>query len=171
MLAESAVIAKKYGYDEINLNVGCPSPRVQEGSFGACLMKEKSLVADCMKSIKDTVSGTDIDCTVKCRLGVDDFDTYDFVRDFVEEVSKKGETKHFIIHARKAFLKGLNPAQNRNIPPLKYDLVYKLTEDFPDLRFSINGGIKTLEQAKTLLTDHPKLAGCMVGRTAYENPY
>ena len=122
--------------------MGCPSPRVQNGSFGACLMKEPKLVYDCMKAIREKIKYTP--CTVKCRLGVDDFDSYEFVKEFVAEVSKEGNVDHFIIHARKAFLKGLNPAQNRNVPPLQYDRVYQLQQDFPDLKFSINGGIKTI---------------------------
>ena len=133
-LAEAAVLGEKYGYDEINLNVGCPSPRVQKGSFGACLMKEPKLVRECMEAMANAVT---IPCTVKCRLGVDDFDSYEFVRDFVAEVSNqgKGPITRFTIHARKAFLKGLNPAQNRNIPPLMYDRVYRLKQDFPSLTF------------------------------------
>lgn len=109
-------------------------------------------------------------CTVKCRLGVDEFDSYDFVKEFIAQVSKNGNVDHFIIHARKAFLKGLNPAQNRNVPPLWYDRVYRLQEDFPNLKFTINGGIKTVAEAKNILSEH-NLEGCMIGRTAYENPY
>lgn len=123
-LAEAAQIGVRYGYDEINLNVGCPSPRVQSGSFGACLMKEPMLVYDCMREMRERVKGTP--CTVKCRLGVDQFDSYDFVKEFISQVSKNGNVDHFVVHARKAFLKGLNPAQNRNVPPLWYDRVYRL---------------------------------------------
>lgn len=121
-----------------------------------------------MKEIKNRVKH--VPCTVKCRLGVDDFDSYEFVKDFISEVSKDGYVDHFVMHARKAFLKGLNPSQNRNVPPLWYDRVYKLQEDFPNLRFTLNGGIKTIDQAQSLLTEHG-LEGCMIGRTAYENPY
>jgi len=146
-LAEAALLGQQYGYDEINLNVGCPSPRVQKGSFGACLMKEAPLVRECMEAMQKAVS---IRCTVKCRLGVDEFDTYEFLVGFIKEVSgdSKGPIRHFIIHARKAFLKGLNPAQNRTIPPLIYERVYRLKADFPELSFEINGGIKSVATAK-----------------------
>ena len=117
-----------------------------------------------MSVVSERVKGTA--CTVKCRLGVDDFDSYEFAKEFVEEVSKNGSVTHFIIHARKAFLKGLNPAQNRNIPPLMYDRVYQLQEDFPHLRFTINGGIKTLYDAHEIIKNH-HVWGCMIGRTAY----
>lgn len=167
-LADAAEIGVRYGYDEINLNVGCPSPRVQEGSFGACLMKEPELVYQCMKAMRERVNG--VNCTVKCRLGVDEFDSYEFVRNFVGQVSKNGNVDHFIIHARKAFLKGLNPAQNRSVPPLQYEKVYKLKQDFPHLKFTINGGIKTMTEAKKILQTYD-LEGCMMGRAAYENPY
>jgi tRNA-dihydrouridine synthase A len=168
-LAEAAQLGQKYGYDGINLNVGCPSPRVQKGSFGACLMKEPELVKECMEVMKKAV---DIPCTVKCRLGVDEFDSYEFVREFVAEVSNKGQgpITHFIIHARKAFLKGLNPAQNRTVPPLMYDRVYRLKQDFPTLTFEINGGIKDIAHGHQICTEH-RLEGCMVGRLAYENPF
>ena len=152
-------------YDEINLNVGCPSQKVQEGSFGACLMKEKETVAEIMKVMQQSVS---IPCTVKCRLGVDDYDSYEFIREFVDYVSTHSQTKHFIIHARKAFLKGLNPSQNRNIPPLMYDRVYKLRTEFPDIQFTLNGGLKTYEQYEQQLTEHSGM-NIMVGRASYEN--
>ena len=168
-LAEAALLGQQYGYDEINLNVGCPSPRVQKGSFGACLMKEAPLVRECMEAMQKAVS---IRCTVKCRLGVDEFDTYEFLVGFIKEVSgdSKGPIRHFIIHARKAFLKGLNPAQNRTIPPLIYERVYRLKADFPELSFEINGGIKSVATAKQIV-DGNNLQGCMVGRLAYENPF
>lgn len=142
-LAEAAVIGERYGYDEINLNVGCPSPRVQKGAFGACLMKEPELVKECMLAMSKAVK---IRCTVKCRLGVDNFDSYEFAKEFVDKVSEggKGIIKHFVIHARKAILKGLNPAQNRSIPPLMYDRVYQLKKDFPTLTFELNGGLKSV---------------------------
>ncbi|EGR30042.1 hypothetical protein IMG5_143780 [Ichthyophthirius multifiliis] len=167
-IADAAKLCEKVGYDEINLNVGCPSDRVQNGKFGACLMKEPTLIAEIMREIKKVCS---IPCTVKCRLGVDEFDQYEFVHQFVKVVSEEGQVEHFIIHARKAFLKGLNPAQNRNIPPLKYDYVLRLKKDFPNLKFTINGGFKTYESIEDILRDENQLYGCMVGRLAYENPW
>lgn len=147
-LSKAAKIVEEFKYDEINLNIGCPSKRVQKGSFGACLMKQPDLVAECMNQMRSSVK---IPCTVKCRIGVDNFDSYEFLKQFIGKVSEKGKVNHFIIHARKAFLKGLNPAQNRRIPPLKYDVVYKLKEDFPQLKFTINGGIKTVKEAYDIL--------------------
>lgn len=147
-LAKSCVIAQKLGYDEINLNCGCPSPRVQCGSFGACLMKEPKLVSQCLGKMAKEAN---IPCTVKCRLGVDDIEDYEFTREFVQEVSQNGHVNHFVVHARNAILKGLSPAENRVIPPLKYDYVYRLQKDFPHLNFTLNGGIKTIKQAKDLL--------------------
>jgi len=167
-LALCAKICEEMGYSEVNLNVGCPSDRVQSGAFGACLMKDPELVAKIMKKMNDSVN---IPCTVKCRLGVDDFDSYEFASNFVKTVSEKGDVKHFIVHARKAFLKGLNPAQNRNIPPLKYDYVLQLKKDFPQLDFSINGGFKTTEQIQGILVEENGLAGCMLGRKAYDDPW
>lgn len=166
-LMNAAKIAESLGYDEINLNVGCPSPRVQSGSFGACLMREPSLVAKCMTSMQAAVN---IPCTVKCRLGVDDQVDYEFTHNFINEVSRNSKTTHFIMHARNAILNGLSPAENRVVPPLKYDYVYRLKKDFPELDFTLNGGIKTVAHAKQLLQEHP-LHGCMIGRTAYENPW
>jgi tRNA-dihydrouridine synthase A len=131
------------GYDEINLNVGCPSPRVQHGAFGACLMKEPKLVSECIASM---IKAVPIPVTIKCRLGVDDLDSYEFAHDFIKETSEKSGCKHYVVHARKAFLKGLSPAENRHVPPLQYDRVVKLKEDFPDLDFTINGGFKTIDQ-------------------------
>lgn len=141
-------MAAAMGYDEINLNVGCPSPKVQTNEFGACLMKKPDLVANLMKAMSSAVT---IPCTVKCRLGVDNLDTYEFCKGFVGNVSQNGNVQHFIIHARKAFLKGLNPAENRNIPPLKYDYVYQLQQDFPSLKFTLNGGVRTINQAISLI--------------------
>lgn len=140
-MAQCAQIAERMGYDEINLNVGCPSNRVQDGAFGACLMKTPEVVVNCMKSMGEAVR---IPVTVKCRLGVDDFDSYEYVYDFIKKVHEEAKVTHFIIHSRKAFLKGLNPKENRNIPPLKYDWVIRLKQDFPQIDFSINGGFTTI---------------------------
>lgn len=164
-LATCAKIGEEYGYDEINLNCGCPSDRVQSGSFGACLMKEPALVAQCIKAMQDKVS---IPVTVKCRIGIDDSEDYEFLADFVETVSKDGGCQTFIIHARKAWLKGLSPKENRDIPPLQYDIVERLKESFPDLFFPVNGGIKTIEDIKEKLETFD---GVMIGREAYQNPW
>jgi len=163
-LAHSAKLGEQWGYDEINLNCGCPSERVQKGAFGACLMGEPTLVADCVKAMKDAVS---IDVTVKHRIGIDDVQSYDFVRDFVGQVAEAG-CKTFIVHARNAILKGLSPKENREIPPLKYHYAYQLKQDFPDLEILINGGIKTLPE----IDEHLKhVDGVMLGREAYHTPY
>jgi len=163
-LATSAKLGEKWGYDEINLNCGCPSERVQKGAFGACLMAEPQLVADCVKAMRDAVS---IDVTVKHRIGIDDEQSYDFVRDFVGKVAEAGCTT-FIVHARNAILKGLSPKENREIPPLKYEYAYQLKRDFPDFEIIINGGIKTEAE----IDEHLKhLDGVMLGREAYHNPY
>ena len=165
-LAKAAKLAvEKYGYDEINLNCGCPSPRVTCGSFGACLMKEPELVSECINAIKAVVS---VPVHIKCRLGVDEHDSYEFARNFIATLSSKTNMDHFIIHARKAYLKGLNPKENRTVPPLKYDYVYQLATDFPHINFSINGGIKTIAEMRGLL-ERGNLLGCMIGRVAYEN--
>ncbi|PQV87561.1 tRNA dihydrouridine(20/20a) synthase DusA [Cronobacter sakazakii] len=163
-LAHCAKLAEARGYDEINLNVGCPSDRVQNGRFGACLMGEAQLVADCIKAMRDVVS---IPVTVKTRIGIDDQDSYEFLCDFVGTVAEQGGCDTFIIHARKAWLSGLSPKENREIPPLDYPRVYQLKRDFPQLTMSINGGIKTLDDVKTHL-EH--MDGVMVGREAYQNP-
>ncbi|WP_375083942.1 tRNA dihydrouridine(20/20a) synthase DusA [Providencia sp. SKLX074055] len=163
-LAQCAKLAQERGYDEINLNVGCPSDRVQNGRFGACLMGDAQLVADCVKAMQDVVS---IPVTVKTRIGIDEQDSYEFLCDFIETVSDKGGCEMFIIHARKAWLSGLSPKENREIPPLDYLRVYQLKRDFPHLTMAINGGIKTLEEAKQHLQH---LDGVMVGREAYQNP-
>ena len=163
-LATCAKLGTQWGYDEINLNCGCPSERVQRGSFGACLMAEPKLVADCVKAMVDAVS---LPVTVKHRIGIDKVESYDFVRDFVGTVSGAG-CDVFIVHARNAILKGLSPKQNREVPPLKHDFVYRLKQDFPHLTFVINGGIKTSAEI------HEHLAhvdGVMLGREAYQNPY
>jgi tRNA-dihydrouridine synthase A len=165
--ADLAIAAKRgeeYGYDEINLNCGCPSERVQKGAFGACLMAEPQLVADCVKAMRDAVS---IDVTVKHRIGIDKTESYDFVRDFVGTVAEAGCTT-FIVHARNAILKGLSPKENREVPPLKYDFAYQLKKDFPDFEIIINGGIKT-EAEIDLHLQH--VDGVMLGREAYHNPF
>ena len=163
-LVECSKKCEQYGYDEINLNVGCPSDRVQKGRFGACLMLEPELVAECLNNMKNAV---EIPVSIKCRLGVDNNESYDFLYNFISIVKKSG-INIFIIHARNGILKGLSPRQNRNIPPLKYDYVYKLKKDFPDLEIIINGGIKNLQQSSEHLK---KVDGVMIGRSAYENPF
>ncbi len=163
-LATCAKLAADRGYDEINLNVGCPSDRVQSGRFGACLMAEPKLVAECVTAMREVV---DIPVTVKTRIGIDDLDSYQFLTEFVETVSDAG-CNAFIVHARKAWLQGLSPKENREIPPLDYDRVYQLKQDHPELSISINGGVKSLDECRTHLT---KLDGVMVGREAYQNPY
>ena len=163
-LAECARIVEQYGYDEINLNVGCPSDRVQEGRFGACLMSEPKLVAECIEAMSTV---TNIPITVKCRIGIDDQDSYPFLHGFVETVAQ-ASCQHFIIHARKAWLNGLSPKENRDIPPLDYPRVYQLKKDFPHLQLSINGGITTLDSALQHLN---YVDGVMIGREAYHNPY
>ena len=163
-LAQCARLAAERGYDEINLNVGCPSDRVQNGRFGACLMADAALVADCVKAMRDVVS---IPVTVKTRIGIDDQDSYEFLCDFVGTVADNGGCDTFIIHARKAWLSGLSPKENREIPPLDYPRVYQLKRDFPGLTMSINGGIKSLAEAKNHLAH---MDGVMVGREVYQNP-
>ncbi|AGS06867.1 tRNA dihydrouridine(20/20a) synthase DusA [Candidatus Profftella armatura] len=163
-LAKSAKIIQKWGYDEINLNCGCPSNRVQNGFFGAILMTKPLLVSDCIKAMRDSV---EIDITVKHRIGIDDINSYDFVRDFVGTVSSAG-CRTFIVHARNAFLKKLNPKQNRKIPILKYNFVYNLKKDFPELEIIINGGIKTKKEIDLHLN---YIDGVMLGREAYKNPF
>tara|TARA_B100000482_G_C12578799_1_gene287005 strand:- start:119 stop:1087 length:969 start_codon:yes stop_codon:yes gene_type:complete len=163
-LVECSKMSEQRGYDEINLNVGCPSDRVQKGKFGACLMLEPNLVGDCLKNMQDAVS---IPVSIKCRLGIDENISYEFLYNFISIVKESG-INIFIIHARNGILSGLSPRQNRNIPPLKYDYVYKLKEDFPELEIIINGGIKSLEESKTHLK---KVDGVMIGRAAYDNPF
>jgi len=163
-LAHCARLGEQWGYDEINLNCGCPSERVQRGAFGACLMNEPALVGDCVKAMRDAVS---IPVTVKHRIGVDAVEGYDFVRDFVGTVADAG-CGVFIVHARNAILKGLSPKENREIPPLKYDYAYRLKRDFPNLEIVINGGVKTLDEAEAHLRH---VDGVMLGREAYHNPY
>lgn len=163
-LAHCAKIAQARGYDEINLNVGCPSDRVQNGRFGACLMGEPALVADCVKAMRDAVS---IPVTVKTRIGIDEQDSYAFLQAFIEQVSAAG-CDTFIVHARKAWLSGLSPKENREIPPLDYPRVYQLKQDYPMLTIAINGGVTTLAQAQAHLLH---VDGVMMGREAYQNPY
>ncbi|MEZ8054591.1 tRNA dihydrouridine(20/20a) synthase DusA [Vibrio atlanticus] len=164
-LAACAKLAGERGYDEVNLNVGCPSDRVQNGRFGACLMAEPELVADCVSAMKEV---TDIPITVKTRIGIDDQDSYEFLTKFVSTVSEKGGCEQFTIHARKAWLSGLSPKENREIPPLDYDRAYQTKKDFSDLVIAVNGGITTLEQTKEHLQH---LDGVMIGREAYHSPF
>lgn len=163
-LAQCARIAQDYGYDEINLNVGCPSERVQKGAFGACLMAEPQLIAECVSAMQAAVA---IPITVKNRIGIDDQEDYADLHHFIDTVSQAG-CQTFIIHARKAWLKGLSPKENREIPPLRYDLVYQIKQAFPALEIIINGGITTLEQCQQHLQH---VDGVMVGREAYHNPW
>ena len=163
-LARSARLGEQWGYDEINLNCGCPSERVQKGAFGACLMAEPMLVADCVKAMRDAVA---IDVTVKHRIGIDDHTSYDFMRDFVGTVADAG-CRTFIVHARNAILKGLSPKENREIPPLQYAFAYRLKREFPELEIVINGGIKTVTEIDLHL-EH--VDGVMLGREAYHNPF
>jgi tRNA-dihydrouridine synthase A len=162
-LAEAAKIAADFGYDEVNLNVGCPSDRVQSGRFGACLMREPALVADCMAAMKKAVS---IPVTVKCRIGVDEQDPETSLRELVQHCADAGVT-HFTIHARKAWLEGLSPKENRDVPPLDYDLVYRVKRENSRLFIAINGGIATLADAEAQLAH---VDGVMLGRAAYQNP-
>ncbi len=163
-LAACARIAEDLGYDEINLNIGCPSERVQKGAFGACLMREPDLVAACVAEIRAAVR---IPVTVKCRIGVDDQEPRDALFGFVGKIARAG-CETFVVHARKAWLKGLSPKDNRDIPPLDYDLVYALKRERPDLTIIINGGVTTLEQTKMHL-EH--VDGVMMGRAAYQTPW
>lgn len=163
-LARCARMAEKAGFDEINLNCGCPSDRVQSGFFGACLMKSPARVAECVAAMVDAVS---IPVTVKHRIGVDDQDSYDHLRDFVGTSAAAG-CDAFIVHARKAWLQGLSPKQNREVPPLDYERVYRLKRDFPRQEIIINGGIASLDEAEQHLQ---QVDGVMIGREAYHNPY
>jgi tRNA-dihydrouridine synthase A len=163
-LAHCAKLGEQYGYDEINLNIGCPSERVQRGAFGACLMAEPALVAECVSAIRDQTS---LPVTVKHRIGIDKVEEYAFVRDFVGTVAQAG-CRTFIVHARNAVLKGLSPKENREIPPLKYDYVYRLKRDFPKLEIVINGGITSLREIELHLKS---VDGVMIGRAAYSNPW
>ena len=162
-LAKSAKIGEDFGYDEINLNCGCPSDRVQKGKFGACLMAEPQLVADCVSAMSAVVK---IPVTVKCRIGIDDCVDYEFLNTFIETVKAAG-CNTFIIHARKAWLKGLSPKENREVPPLNYGLVAEIKQAHPDLTIDINGGINTIDLVQSV----SHLDGAMIGREAYQNPY
>ncbi len=163
-LAACARLAQRWGYDEVNLNCGCPSERVQRGAFGACLMAEASLVAHCVASMKDAC---DLPVTVKHRIGIDKSESYDFVRDFVGTVAAAG-CEVFIVHARNAWLQGLSPKENREIPPLRYALVHQLKRDFPHLTIAINGGIRSSDEVEAQLA---AVDGVMVGRQAYHDPW
>jgi len=163
-LAHCAKLGQQWGYDEINLNCGCPSERVQRGSFGACLMAEPQLVADCVKAMADAVS---VPVTVKHRIGIDQSEDYDFVRDFVGAVSEAG-CQVFLVHARNAWLKGLSPKENREVPPLRYEFVHRLKRDFPRLTIAVNGGITSSESVAAQLGH---VDGVMIGREAYHNPW
>ena len=165
-MATSARLGQDWGYDEINMNVGCPSDRVQRGTFGACLMAEPALVAQNVAAMIDAV---DIPVTVKCRIGIDDQDSEAALTDFIRQVSEKGGCQRFTVHARKAWLQGLSPKENRDIPPLDYDRVARLKQQFPDLHIGINGGIKDLDTAQSLLDRG--LDSVMLGRAAYQDPW
>ena len=163
-LAAAAKLGEQWGYDEINLNVGCPSDRVQQGQFGACLMLQPEQVRDCLTAMRAVVQ---IPVTIKCRIGIDQQESYNFLKHFVTVVTQSG-CKTFIIHARNAWLGGLNPKENRTIPPLRYAFVYQLKKDFPQLEIIINGGIKTYAEIEQHLQ---YVDGVMLGREAYHNPY
>lgn len=163
-MARCAEKAQAYGYDEVNINVGCPSDRVKNGSFGACLMAQPDVVAECVSAMQKAV---DIPVTVKCRIGIDDMDEYEDFSRFIDVVANAG-CDTFIVHARKAWLKGLSPKENRDIPPLNYPRVYQLKQAYPDLTIEINGGITTLEQTDEHLQH---VDGVMIGREVYANPY
>lgn len=164
VLAEAAHIAEDWGYDEINLNVGCPSSRVQEGRFGACLMAEPTLVADCLAAMQSRVS---VPVTIKHRIGIDNQDRWEDLFGFVDVVRQTGCSR-FVVHARAAWLEGLSPKDNRNIPPLRHEDVYRLKQTFPELLIETNGGIRTIAE----MSDHLQhVDGVMIGRAAYEDPY
>ncbi|KAM6570653.1 hypothetical protein CsatB_018638 [Cannabis sativa] len=166
-IAKATALANPYGYDEINFNCGCPSPKVAgHGCFGVSLMLDPKFVAEAMTVI---AANTDAPVSVKCRIGVDDRDSYNELCDFIYKVSSQSPTRHFIIHSRKALLNGISPAENRSIPPLKYEYFYGLLRDFPDLRFTINGGITGVDEANAALTAGAH--GVMIGRAAYHNPW
>jgi len=164
LLAHAARLGAERGYDEINLNVGCPSDRVQSGRFGACLMAEPGLVADCVAAMREAV---DVPVTVKCRIGIDDRDDYAFFEAFVDAVSAAG-ARTFIVHARKAMLQGLSPKQNREVPPLRYDVPLRLRRERPELEVVLNGGLRSLGDVGQWL---PQFDGVMLGRQAYQEPY
>ena len=163
-MARSAVLAREYGYDEVNINVGCPSDRVQSGRFGACLMADPGLVADCYRAM---TSASDLPVTIKSRVGIDDRDSDAFLQQFLETLAEAG-CRDFILHARIALLKGLSPKENRDVPPLQYDRVYRMKQRYPELNIVINGGIRSLEAS---LEHLQQVDGVMMGREAYQNPY
>lgn len=165
LLARATKIAHEWGYDEVNLNCGCPSERVQSGYFGACLMHEPQLVADCVKAMRDAAS---VEVSVKHRIGLDKHEDYGFVRDFVGTVAQTAGIRVFVVHARNAWLKGLSPKENREIPPLRYEIVYRLKCDFPDLHISLNGGLHDYAEIQKQLQ---QVDGVMVGRWFYHEPY
>ena len=169
LLANAAVIGEQYGYDEINLNIGCPSKRVQAGNFGACLMADPGLVAECVERIKEKVK---IPVTIKCRIGIDDYNPDEMLPEFIETLVKSGVST-FIIHARKAMLEGLDPKQNREIPPLDYDMVRMIKRRWPELNIILNGGLMTPYIAKNEISASKgiELDGVMIGRAVMENPY
>lgn len=164
LLARATRIASGWHYDEINLNIGCPSDRVQSGRFGACLMADPQRVADCVAAMRDAAAAP---VTVKTRIGIDDRDDYGFLATFIETVARGG-CAHFIVHARKAILAGLSPKQNRSIPPLRYEVVYRLKRDFPDLAMTLNGGVDTVDAVRAHLD---LVDGVMIGRKAYGDPW
>jgi tRNA-dihydrouridine synthase A len=164
LMAEAARRGARFGYDEININVGCPSDRVQSGQFGACLMARPAVVADCLRAMR---AETDVPVTVKTRIGIDDEDSYAFLRRFVDAQMKAGCSK-FIVHARVAILEGLSPKENRSVPPLRYEHVYRLKEELPEVEIVLNGGITTIEQFDAALQH---VDGVMIGRQAYHDPY
>ena len=164
LLKYSTELANQYNYQGINLNVGCPSKKVSQGKMGACLMKEANLVKKCLEGMK---SETSMDVSLKCRIGVDEFDTYEFFKSFISTVIESG-IKIIFIHARKAYLKGLDPKRNRTLPPLKYDFVYKIKKEFPHIKFIINGGLDNIDDCLDQLN---YLDGVMVGRSIQANPF
>jgi tRNA-dihydrouridine synthase A len=164
LMAEAAGRGAEFGYDEININVGCPSDRVQSGQFGACLMAHPEVVADCLRAMR---LSCDVPVTVKTRIGIDDEDSYEFLRRFVD-MQREAGCRKFIVHARVAILEGLSPKENRSVPPLKYERVFQLKRDLPDLEIILNGGITTVEQVDEVLGN---VDGVMIGRQAYHDPY
>jgi tRNA-dihydrouridine synthase A len=164
LMAEAASLGASRGYDEININVGCPSDRVQSGQFGACLMATPGLVAECVRAMRDT---TDIPITIKTRIGIDDLDDYEFLRTFIAANADAG-CRTFVVHARKAILQGLSPKENRSVPPLNYERVYRLKKDYPELKIVLNGGITTIDECVQHL-EH--VDGVMIGRQAYHQPW
>jgi len=164
MMADAAVLGAKAGYDEININVGCPSDRVQSGAFGACLMARPEVVADCVRAMQSVV---DVPVTIKTRIGIDDFDSYEFLRDFICTNVEAG-CDTFMVHARKAILAGLSPKENRSVPSLDFERVYKLKQEFSELAIILNGGITSIDECRSHL-DH--VDGVMIGRQAYHNPW